>query len=333
MKIEIIAEIAQGYEGHAEQASLLLKASAAAGADAAKYQLIYADELATPDYKYYNLFKTLEMPDRVWEGLATNASELGIELQLDIFGKRSLKLAEKICVKTIKLHGTDIANIGLLFEVANSSVQRVLLGAGGAFASELNQALHILSSKQIVVLIGFQGYPTPEGANQITRISLIIDNLHRIHPNISAGFADHAPTDSPLRYALAATALGVGSKVIEKHITLSQVMKLEDHESAMNPDQFTEFTKVIRSCADALGETNDIEDFGMSKAEKKYRKMIRRHAVSSRDLPKGTTITPSDLVLKRTSAEHVITDLTLAYQKKLNRDVKKNAPISSTDFD
>jgi N,N'-diacetyllegionaminate synthase len=66
MQIEIIAELAQGFEGRPEQARLLMKAAASAGADAAKYQLVYADELATPDYKYYDLFRSLEMPDDVW---------------------------------------------------------------------------------------------------------------------------------------------------------------------------------------------------------------------------------------------------------------------------
>ncbi|MBE3113167.1 MAG: N-acetylneuraminate synthase family protein, partial [Actinobacteria bacterium] len=148
MNIEIIAELAQGYEGRPEQARLLMKAAATAGADVAKYQLVYADELATPDYKYYELFKTLEMAEEVWIELATYAKELNIQLNLDIFGIRSLKLAEKIDVPSIKLHGTDIANIGLLSEVARSKVQRIILGAGGAHSGELWQALEILANKQ-----------------------------------------------------------------------------------------------------------------------------------------------------------------------------------------
>ena len=55
--IEVIAEIAQGFEGNQEQARQLLLAAASADANAAKYQLVYADELATPDYKYYDLLK------------------------------------------------------------------------------------------------------------------------------------------------------------------------------------------------------------------------------------------------------------------------------------
>ena len=60
MKVEIVAELAQGFEGCPEQATkLLVKAAAKAGADAAKFQLVYADELATPDYEYYeSVFKS-----------------------------------------------------------------------------------------------------------------------------------------------------------------------------------------------------------------------------------------------------------------------------------
>ena len=59
--IEIIAEIAQGYEGDTKLTELLTIGANATGADAVKYQLVYADELATPDYKYYELFRSLEM--------------------------------------------------------------------------------------------------------------------------------------------------------------------------------------------------------------------------------------------------------------------------------
>jgi N,N'-diacetyllegionaminate synthase len=165
MGIKIIAELAQGFEGNPQQATLLLKAAAKAGADSAKFQLIYADELATPDYKYYDLFKSLEMSDEVWQSLAYAAEEQKIELQLDIFGLRSLRLAEKIGVKTIKLHGTDIANIGLLNEVAESTVNKVFLGAGGAMLGELQNAMAILQNKEVIILLGFQGYPTPNDSN------------------------------------------------------------------------------------------------------------------------------------------------------------------------
>ena len=332
MRIEIIAELAQGFEGRPEQTRLLMKAAAAAGADAAKYQLVYADELATPDYKYYDLFRSLEMDEKVWAGLAAYAAELGIRLYLDIFGERSLRLSERIGVPVVKVHGTDIANIGFLEQIAGSSIAKILLGAGGAYASELGRAIDILSAKEVVVLLGFQAYPTPTETNQIARVRALADRL-RTHPNVSVGFADHAPPDSPLRYALAASAVGAGARVIEKHLTLGQIMKMEDHESALNPDEFAVFCEVIRGCAEAVGTSTQAEDFGMTEAEQGYRRMIRRHVVTGRDLPSGTRLSPADLVLKRTSADPVITDMGPVYKKTLKRSLKANVPLSPRDIE
>ncbi|MGL1930806.1 MAG: N-acetylneuraminate synthase family protein [Desulfotalea sp.] len=332
MTIEIIAELAQGFEGKPEQARLLMKAAAAAGADAAKFQLVYADELATPDYEHYELFRSLEMADEIWAGLATYANELGIQLYVDIFGDRSLRLAEEINLPVVKLHGTDIANIGFLEKVAQSSVPKVLLGAGGAYSSELNRAIDILSDKKVVVLLGFQGYPTPTETNQISRVGLVAKEIIHNHPNVELGFADHATPESPLRYALAATAFGVGARIIEKHLTLGKIMELEDHESALNPDEFSEFCNVLKRCVEAFGETKLVEDFAMSQEERGYRKMIRRHVVAGRDLSVGTILSPSDLVLKRVSAQQVVTDLELAYGKTLKRDIPANSHLTPADI-
>lgn len=332
MRIEIIAELGQGFEGRPEQARMLLKAAAAAGADAAKFQLVYADELATPDYKHYDLFKSLEMSDEAWRGLATYALELGIKLQLDIFGIHSLNLATKIGVSAVKIHGTDISNIGLLTKVAKSSVNKVLLGAGGAHLSELKQAIKLLVAKDLVIILGFQGYPTPNDANQIARVQLLAKGLLGMHPNLRIGFADHAAPDSPLRYSLAAVAIGAGATVLEKHLTLGRLMRLEDYESALNVEEFFEFTETMRSCMQALGFATDVENFHMSESECDYRKMIRRHVVASKNLKVGHAISPSDLVLKRTSAEHPITDLSLAYKRIVKQSININSPILEGDI-
>jgi sialic acid synthase SpsE len=333
MAIQIIAELAQGFEGKPEQAYLLIKAAAAAGANAAKFQMVYADELATPDYEHYGLFKSLEMPTDVWQVLVHLASDLGIELQLDIFGIQSLRLSEQIGVKTIKLHGTDIANIGLLYEVAKSSIEKVLLGAGGAYLAELDRALEILSSKQVIVLLGFQGYPTLTPDNQISRVALLVNRFKSSPETVMVGFADHAEQNSPLSYALAAAAIGAGATIIEKHLTLGRVMKLEDYESALNPDEFLEFTQTIRGCYSAMGMSSLVEDFGMSIGEQEYRKKIRRHVVASQNLEIGTVIGPNDLVLKRTSADQPVTDISTIYKKLLKKPVTENLPITLAHFD
>jgi sialic acid synthase SpsE len=333
MKIQIVAELAQGFEGDPRQARLLLYAAAAAGADAAKYQLVYADELATPDYKYYDLFRSLEMPDQIWADLAAYAIEQKIELQLDVFGSRSLGLAEEIGVKTVKLHGTDISNVALLDEVAQSAIHRVFLGAGGAHLSEIEEAVSKLRMKSVVVLLGFQGYPTPTDTNQISRVRFLVDHLSTRMENIEIGFADHATPESPLKYALSAAALGAGAAVIEKHLTLSKTMKLEDYESALNPDEFKDFAELMRECYSALGKVELRDTFGMSENETNYRKTIRRHVVSSREISTGTVLSPADLVLKRTASNNPITSLREAYGRVSCRSLSPNTALQVNDIE
>lgn len=331
-KIEIIAELAQGFEGNPLQASLLVRAAARSGADAAKLQMVFADELATPDYKYYDLFRSLEMADEVWANLVIEARTQDIDLQVDIFGRRSLALAEKIGIHTVKLHGTDIGNPSLLRDVAQSSIQRVLLGAGGAHRDELALAINILAGKKIVVLLGFQAYPTPTETNHIDRVRRLVKDFTN-NPTITMGFADHADPESPLRFALASAAVGAGARVIEKHLTLGRNMELEDFESALNSDQFKEFCVTLRDVDSALGETTSAADYGMSEPEIGYRKMIRRHVVTARDLASGETITAQDIVLKRANVEDPITDPAEVIGRKLIAPVKNNHALRHSDLE
>ena len=68
-------------------------------------------------------------------------------------------------------------------------------------------------------------------------------------------------------------------------------------------------------------------DFQMSLSEKQYRKNIE-HVVSSKDLKKGTVIKPSDLILKRSSSDDIIYDMSIAYNKILTKDIKFNTPFN-----
>lgn len=330
--LQIIAELAQGFEGNPGLAALLICGAAKSGADAAKFQLVYADELATPGYQYYDLFKGLEMSDEIWAGLAKTASEFGVALQVDIFGPRSLALAEKIGVQTVKLHGTDIANPGLLHDVAASGVPNVMLGAGGAHLPEIETALEILAKKQVILLLGFQAYPTPTETNQIDRVRVLVDR-YADRSNITVGFADHADPEQSLRMALASASVGAGARVIEKHLTLGRNMEIEDFESALNPDQFQDFVETLRGVDSAMGQASATPDFDMSEAEQGYRKMVRRHVVSAHALSAGQVLEAADLVLKRADIEDPLTDLSAALGRRLTRDIAANAPLRANDLE
>ncbi len=326
-KIQIIAEIAQGYEGNPTYSQLFVKAAAASGADAVKFQLIYADELATPDYKYYNLFKSLEMSDEDWRNIANLAIENNIALHLDIFGEKSIHLAEALDVEAVKIHGTDVANKRLLNIVSQTKIKQVILGAGGALQSEISVALDILKNKEVILLFGFQSYPTANSDNHINRIKLAIDIFSKQHPFLKIGFADHANPETNIHLGLGVMAISSGAVVLEKHLTLAKSMKMEDHESALNPDEFLEYVNFIHECAKALGIVSLDNDFGMSESELGYRKMIRRHVVTIDAVLQGDVFRIENLALKRTSSIQALTSISEAEGKKSSKFIPPNSPV------
>lgn len=325
--VDIIAELAQGYEGSIEQALLLLKAAKGAGADAAKYQVIYADELCTPDYKHYALFGGLEMPEEAWERIILMARKLEIRLILDIFGDRSLALAEKLGVREIMVHATDLTNMPLIEKIATGSATKVVLGVGGALMSEIERAVQALYSKQVVVMVGFQGYPTPDDENQISRIGHIAHELAGKHPAMTIGFADHSQPGSSWILPFSSMALGLGARVFEKHLTLGEVMKLEDYEAAINPDKFAHYSEGLRICAAAMGIVKLTDNFGMYPSELGYRQMVRRCVVAAALLPAGTTIGKDDVTLKRSAKLGDFHSLDSVVGSTLLSEVEANQPL------
>jgi N,N'-diacetyllegionaminate synthase len=326
--IEIIAEAAQGFLGAPREKTLLLaRFAAAARADAVKFQLVYADELCTPDYKHYTLFGALEMTDSEWLQLGELCRSLGLALYVDVFGLRSLALAQRVGVAGVKIHSTDMMNIGLLRSLAASDVKRVILSTGGCLMPEIERAVAMVGQKPLVLMHGFQGYPTASDENQIARIAL----LRAKFPETTIGFADHVPESDASRLWLAAAAVGAGVQVIEKHITTAAVCKDEDYESALAPDEFAQFAANMRLASSAYGSAQASTDFGMSEREKTYRRNMKKQVVAARDLPAGALLKDEDLALKRTSSEaDVLYELTEAVGKRIGSAVSAGRALLRT---
>ena len=331
MPVEIIAEIAQGYEGDPGLGRLLTRAAARAEADAVKCQVVYADELATEDYQYFGLFRKLEMPDAAWQAMRELAREEGLAFYLDVFGHASLALAERLAVEAVGIHSTDLLNTRLLAAVERSTIPRVFLGVGGAMVTEVDEALALLKGKAVVLIHGFQAYPTQNGDNQIARIGFLRRHCEaKGYRQVTFGFGDHVPKDDALRLYLAGVAIGQGAAVIEKHLTLASTLCLEDHEAAVNPDEFRVFANAMRVFAEALGEVKEEELLlGMSEGEQRYRRLTRKHVVADCPIKMGHRIDAAMLTLKRSPAPEAVNDLQRVIGRVARQDMGKNQTITS----
>jgi N,N'-diacetyllegionaminate synthase len=222
----IIAEIAQGYEGNEKLVKLFVTSAAFCGADAVKFHIFYANELAVPDYRYFELFKSLELPFSVWEKAVKEAHHRKLEFYSDLLGIVSFRKLENIGVDGYKIHTTDINNVPLLKIVAKSR-KKIFISTGGCQEEEIARALDLLSACHVTLMHGFQAEPTELQDNHLNRIRILREKFNK-----SVGFQDHTAGDSKFALYVPSMALGVGVDVIEKHLTLSRVAQMEDCISA-----------------------------------------------------------------------------------------------------
>ena len=318
--IEIIAEIAQGFEGDAKLSELLVKGAVEANADAVKFQLVYADELATPDYEYYDLFKNLEMKESVWQGLCTYIHNSGKKVYFDVFGIDSLDMALKIGADGVKISTTEFYN-KRLFDAAITRFNTVFLSVGGIPVDDLDHKLSKLNSSEIdkiCLMYGFQSEPTPLESNNLIKLRLFRDR----YPSFKIGFMDHSDGGLDDAFYLPLVSLGMEVDVIEKHITLDRALEIEDYISGLTPSDFLKFTKLIDRFEPVIGEPT----LKLSPQEEEYRAKATKSVIAIRDLDAGEVITENDIALKRSSVP-ISNDSIFEIDDVLGKSLKLNVAI------
>lgn len=322
--IELIAEIAQGYEGDEKLSELLVTGAIAANADAVKFQLVYADELATPDYQYYDLFKSLEMKQSVWKGLCSLIHENGKKVYFDIFGLTSLEMAKRVGADGVKLSTTEFYN-NRLFNATISMFDTLYVSVGGISVEDIDNKVSNLgttAAERICLMYGFQAEPTPLNQNNLIKLKLLKER----YPSYKIGFMDHSDGGLDEAFYLPLISLGVGVDVIEKHITLDRELKLEDFVSGLTPSSFSSFVKLIRKYETVMGK----ESFELSSQEEEYRGKATKSVVTTRNIKVGEVIKEEDVALKRSSipiTSDSLLEIEMVLGKTSNIDLDIHTPI------
>ena len=328
-KIEIIAEIAQGYEGSEKLTNLLTKGAIASNADAVKFQLVYADELATPDYEYYDLFKELEMDKDVWVNVCNQIHNADKRVYFDVFGLFSLNMAKEIGADGVKLSTTEFYN-NALFDRAITQFDRIYLSVGGIPAEDIDKKLSSLSKEQmkkICLMYGFQSEPTPLDQNNLNKLGI----FKKRYPSFRVGFMDHSDGALDDAYYLSLVAMGTGINAIEKHITLDRELEIEDYISGVTPSEFIKFVGLIRRFEPVMG----LDSLELTEQEEAYRNKATKSVVALTDLKAGDVLTLETVALKRCSKpinKHSILEIEHALGKTLKVDRKTDSPLAKGDI-
>lgn len=292
--LTIIAEAAQGYEGKPLLGELLIRGAAAAGAEAIKFQIVFADDVAVPGYQHYAFYQQLEMAEPVWAALKEAAHHYRLSFYADLSGERALQLARRIMPDAVKIHSGNFFNHRLVDQILEA-FPRVLVSTGGIHLEEIEGFIcrHRLQpgASKVAFLFGFQADPTPVGQNNLARVPGWMDRLS----GFEVGFMDHSDGDGPDDIHVSVMALALGVRLFEKHLTLDRALRLEDYASGLEPARFAEYVGTLRRLKATLGSPEP----QLNEAELAYRNKMVKKVIPVRDLPQGHVVTEADVVQKR----------------------------------
>lgn len=313
----IIAEIAQGFEGDYLLCKKFMDLAKKNGADAVKFQIFKADELATPDYQYYDLFRSLEISPEKWIRLIDHANEIGIDFLSDIYGFETLAWIKKTNIKGIKIHSTDIMNYPLLSAVKDTGLM-IYLAVGGSLKEEIANALKITGKTNIALLSGFQAEPNLLLDLELGKIKQLTELF-----GVPTGYADHIDAESELATIIPPLAVMAGAKVIEKHLTIDrQNLQLEDYVSALNPNEFLRMVELIRD----IERLPYNDEYILSVRETDYRNRTKRSIILKKPISIGEKLTIEHIALIRTGQKGDFFDI----NEVVGRAVNKNIYVSNS---
>jgi len=332
-KVFIIAEIGNTHEGSVELAKCLVKAAAACGVDAVKFQthLFEAESLANaPAPAYFTeesrksyFERTAFRLEQYRELKKFTEVECGVEFLSSPFSLEAVDLLEEVGVRTYKIPSGEVSNLPLLEKVAGTG-KRVLLSSGMSGWTELDTAVAALKAKgakDVMLMQCTSRYPCPPEESGLNVIPQMKERY-----GLPVGYSDHT-----LGLAIPVAAAALGAVAIEKHFTLSRLMYGSDAKNSLEPDAMRQMVEEIRAVEAALKNPVDKDALAGMLAEMK--RTFEKSVVAAVELPAGTILGREHLAFKKPGDGISAREYASLLGRKVRKAVSKNHPFSWGDFE
>lgn len=329
----VIAEIGANHQGERAIALQLVKAAAAAGADAVKFQKrdnkrLFTREGYVAPYVNENSFgatygehrEALELGADDYRAIQDEAEALGIDFFATAFDLPSVDFLMSLGVPAFKVASFDLTNSPLLERIASTNVPTIL-STGGGTQQSVDTAVQVFTDAgtEVAVLQCTSGYPP-----SFEELNLqVISTFRERYPDLVIGFSGH---DSGI--AMAVVAFALGGRIVEKHFTLNRAMKGTDHAFSLEPDGLRKMVRDLRRARLAMGDGVKRRYDSEIAPHQKLAKMI----VAARDLPEGTVVVESDLDYRSPGTGIPPAGRDLVVGKRLLKAVAEGSPILEEDL-
>ena len=325
----VIAEVGTNF-GSIDEARVLFKAAAAAGADAVKLQTYRAETVAMPGAMFtledgsqisqYDYFKEHEVSREAHVELRDYANELGLVFFSTPGFYDDVEMLEELGVSLYKTGSDDLTNFPFLEYLAQRG-KPLIVSTGMCSLAEVERAVNTIrgaGNENLILLHCVVGYPAP-----IDQANLRVIETLRTAFGVQVGLSDHFRGD-----LAAVLGVGLGITVVEKHLTLDRTAGGPDNDVACEPGEFKDYVEAIRMASAALGHSKK----RLMPTEEKWRKAARKSIVTACKIPAGTEITRSMLVIKRPSTGLHPQDLDLVLGKRVRVAMEEGHIVSLSDL-
>lgn len=326
----IVAEMSGNHHQSWDEAVELIRAAAAAGADAIKLQTYTADTLtidcdAEPfqiptgntwaGQTLYQLYQEAYTPWQWQPKLKAFANDLGLDCFSTPFDRTSVDFLAEMDVPAYKIASFELVDLPLIDYVARQG-RPLIMSTGLSTASEVEEAVRTArqaGAREIVLLKCNSGYPAPAEEMNLRTIPHMASMF-----GLPVGLSDHT-----LGGAVAIAAVSLGACMVEKHFTLSRALPGPDAAFSMEPHEFKAMVEGIRLAEKALGGVS----YAPTPGELKNR-VFRRSLFVVRDVKAGETFTPENVRSIRPGSGLPTRHLGDVLGRCAARDVARGTPLT-----
>lgn len=257
----IIAECCQNHNGDRSILRDMIWSAAEAGADFAKVQVIYADDLVyrerfeeginengtvkvikRPYRQEYERLKKLEIGRDDYEWFIAECGKANIRPLTTIFTRGSVAAMAGLGWREVKVASYDCASYPLLRDL-KAHFKHLFVSTGATYDAEIEKAAEALKGASFSFLHCVTIYPTPLEQLHLARM----EYLRRFTPSV--GFSDHTLAERDGIKA-AAAALHLGADVVERHFTILPADKTKDGPVSVNPEQLRTLCRLAHGTAE-----------------------------------------------------------------------------------
>ena len=324
---KLIAETACHHEGdYPFMKELVTRICETSNADIVKFHItLDLDEYMNKDHDDYKTVKSWMFGTERWEELIGIVRKNNKELMLLLNDTKAVEFATQFNPEMVEIHSVCL-NVPRLqravFENIDSKT-KVVIGIGGCSLDEINKAVQFFLNREIVLMFGFQNYPTKYEDVNLRKIR----KIQSLYTEKKFGYADHTAWDEDNNELITLLVSANGMDFIEKHVTTEYGKERCDYSAAISIEQFNILHKKIKLLEKLYGNGS----MQLNKAEENYSKYgpMKMAAIAKHNLVKGSKLTMGDIHFCRTSQSTDISqiDLLQVIGNKLVEDVKINQVI------